>query len=170
MNRDGHVLTLVLAGELTEDLQLPSADLTGVHKLYVDTGDLTYINSLGMRNWIYWTADLKHKVHTVVFQRLSNALVRQMVQLGSLLPEECRVSSVFVPLYCDACDRAEIKLFDFSKDFGKSLEISEIAQVLGQVPCPSCGATMEVDGNPDAYSKLIEKLAKQFAKPLTAAA
>jgi len=167
IQKDANHLTLTLRGELTEDLQLPSADLKGVNKLFIDTGELTYINSLGMRNWIYWTAELKQKVNAVVFQRLSNALVRQMVQLGSLLPEECKVSSVYVPLYCDACDRAEVKLFDFTKDLSSGLELSEVAKVLNHVPCPSCAAQMEVDGNPEAYAKLIEKLAKAFHKPFT---
>jgi hypothetical protein len=141
---------LVLAGSIDETAGL--LDLLGQARggrLVLDLGGVTFINSLGVRDWIRMQAAATQAQLQVELRRVAEVLVHQLNMIIATRGT-AHVTSFFAPYMCDACGREESLLVD-AVAFG-----AQLAQL--QAPamkCPECGAQMAFNDFPERYFSFL---------------
>lgn len=118
-------------------------------RLVLDLGGITFINSLGVRDWIRLMAAATQRGLHVELRRVAEVLVHQLNMIIATRGT-ARVTSFFAPYACDACGREE------------SLVIDAVANGAGlaqlQPPpmsCPECQAAMAFNDFPERYFSFL---------------
>lgn len=144
---DGQVL---LAGAIDENAGLH--ELLGyaqAGRLVLDLAGITFINSLGVRDWIRLQAAATQQGIAVELRRVAEVLVHQLNMIIATRGT-ARVTSFFAPYACDACGREESLLVDAIS------HAPGLAQL--QPPpmtCPECGAPMAFNDFPERYFSFL---------------
>jgi anti-anti-sigma regulatory factor len=139
-----------LAGSIDETAKL--VDLVSQAqggRLALDLGDVTFINSLGVRDMIRMQAAARESGVQVELRRVSEPIVHQLNMIIATRGD-AEVTSFFAPYQCDACGREESLLID-AVAHGKQL-----AQL--QPPpqkCPECGSQMAFNDFPERYFSFL---------------
>jgi len=135
---------LVLAGAIDETATIPElvARARG-GQLVLDLGGITFINSLGVRDWIRMVATAQQNKIQLELRRVSEPIIHQLNMIIATRGN-ARVTSFFAPYACDACGREE------------SLLIEPVAK-LEPPPqtCPECGAAMVFNDFPERYFSFL---------------
>ncbi len=140
---------LVLAGRIDDasplgDLapQVPAGDVT------IDTAGVTFINSIGMREWMRLVRGLKKKGE-VTFAGVADVLITQM----NLRPEfhGSRITSFHAQYLCPSCG-AEAALLVDAVTYGELLRRMQVPRL----PCPECGKQMDLADFPERYLSLFK--------------
>jgi hypothetical protein len=141
---------LVLSGAIDEHAQL--MDLLRQAKggrLALDLGDISFINSLGVRDWIRMQAAATQQGISIELRRVAEVLIHQLNMIIATRGTS-RVTSFFAPYACDACGREE------------SLVIDAVANAQGlsqlqppAVKCPECGGQMAFNDFPERYFSFL---------------
>jgi anti-anti-sigma regulatory factor len=136
--------TLVLAGAIDETAAIPElvARARG-GRLVLDLGGITFINSLGVRDWIRMVATAQQTRVQLELRRVAEPIIHQLNMIIATRGN-ARVTSFFAPYACDACGREE------------SLLIEPVAK-LEPPPqtCPECGAAMVFNDFPERYFSFL---------------
>ncbi len=126
-------------GELAP--QIPAGDIT------IDTDGVTFVNSIGMREWMRLVRALRER-GTVTFERVADVLITQM----NLRPEfsGSQVTSFHAQYVCPSCGAEQAPLVDAVAN----------AQALRQMqapklPCSECGTAMDLADFPERYLSLF---------------
>jgi anti-anti-sigma regulatory factor len=139
------VTRIALSGDLTDE-----ADLTPLRSTpgawVFDLGEISRINSIGVRNWIHFVRDCERAGRELTFERCSPAIVQQMSMILNFMGAHSRVSSVLVPYLCTQCTVEHLEV----------LEIAPGAAIRPSMPCPKCDALMELDELVETYRELLE--------------
>lgn len=141
---------LALSGSIDETAGLD--DLLGRARggpLVLDLGGITFINSLGVRDWIRMQAKATEQGLQVELRRVAEVLVHQLNMIVATRGT-ARVASFFAPYACDACGREESLLLD------TVAHGPQLAQL--QPPpmtCPECGAQMAFNDFPERYFSFL---------------
>jgi DNA-directed RNA polymerase subunit RPC12/RpoP len=106
-------------------------------EVVIDTEDVTFINSIGMREWIRLLRALKGRVR---LERVADVLMTQM-NLIAELAGNVAISSFHAQYACAACGAESAPLVD--------------AKLL-PVPCPECGSAMELADFPERYLTIFK--------------
>ena len=140
---------LVLAGRIDDsagalaDLvrQLPAGDVV------IDTSGVTFVNSVGMREWMRAIRALRER-GTVTFEAVADVLITQM----NLIPEftGVQIASFHAQYLCPACGNEATPLIDVATH-GAGLR----AMKAPKMPCPECGAAMDLGDFPERYLSLF---------------
>ncbi|MBL0217225.1 MAG: hypothetical protein IPQ07_25530 [Myxococcales bacterium] len=119
------------------------------NRLVLDLGAVTFINSLGVRDWIRMQAAAQKAGLDVELRRVAEPLVHQLNMIIATRGNAA-VTSFFAPYACDACGREE------------SLLIDAVANAAGLVKlepppmtCPECGAAMAFNDFPERYFSFL---------------
>ncbi len=114
-SRNGSELNLNLSGIVDEDAQFPVLDLTGTKQIFFDLKEVKSINSVGIREWLNWIKSLAEKCQ-VVMKNCPKSLVFQFNMVEGFLPKASKVTSLYVPFFCEKCDLEESILFEVGKE------------------------------------------------------
>jgi len=109
----------------------------------IDTDGVTFINSIGMREWMRFVRALKAR-GLVTFERVAAVLITQM----NLLPEfdGSPITSFHAQYACEACGAESVPLVDVG------VHAEELSQMHApKLPCPECGKPMELADFPERY-------------------
>lgn len=141
---------LALSGSIDETAGLDGllAQARG-GRLVLDLGGITFINSLGVRDWIRMQAKATEQGLQVELRRVAEVLVHQLNMIVATRGT-ARVTSFFAPYACDACGREESLLLD------TVAHGPQLAQL--QPPpmtCPECGAQMAFNDFPERYFSFL---------------
>ena len=142
--------TLVLGGAIDEAAALHElVQRANAGRLVLDLANVTFINSLGVRDWIRMQAAAQKAGLAVELRRVAEPLVHQLNMIIATRGN-ATVTSFFAPYACDACGREE------------SLLIDAIANASGlakleppPMPCPECGAAMAFNDFPERYFSFL---------------
>jgi hypothetical protein len=135
---------LVLRGRLDEAAQLVrEVGAWTARRVIIDTGELTFINSIGIREWMHFLAALTSAGATVIHDRCSEPLVEQMCFIPAVRAGGT-VRSFHAPYLCPACG-AEASLLVDVETHRESLR----ALRAPPMPCPSCQQPMELADLPE---------------------
>jgi len=121
--------------------QVPPGDLV------FDCSGIVYVNSFGMREWVRLVRALDGRGLTL--EQVAEPLMAQM----NLLPElakRLRVTSFHAHYLCPACGAQAIPLVDA---IAHAVELAALQAPL--LPCPECGAPMELADFPERYLSLF---------------
>ena len=129
---------LLLSGFLDEFAKLPEDyDYSKVTKLYVDFSKVEFINSGGIKLWVNFIDELERRDDlTIYFRKCRRMVVDQINLIEGFLPKNGHVLSVFVPIFCEKCEKG-IEVF---QDISKLNE--DFDDVMNRAEDPGCG------GNP----------------------
>ena len=118
-------------------------------RLVLDLAGITFINSLGVRDWIRLQAAATQRGIRIEMRRVAEVIIHQLNMIIATRGTS-QVTSFFAPYACDACGREESLLID-AVTFGASL-----AQL--QAPamtCPECSAQMAFNDFPERYFSFL---------------
>lgn len=142
---------LVLAGAIDEAAalhELVGRALTG--RLVLDLAGVTFINSLGVRDWIRMQAAAQHAGIAIELRRVAEPLVHQLNMIIATRGN-ATVTSFFAPYACDACGREESLLVDAVAN-GPGLAHLQPPPMT----CPECGAPMAFNDFPERYFSFLQ--------------
>jgi anti-anti-sigma regulatory factor len=141
---------LVLAGAIDE-----TAALSGLlarardGRLVLDLAGVTFINSLGVRDWIRMQAATRQAGLAVELRRVSEPLVHQLNMIIATRGA-AQVTSFYAPYACDSCGREESLLVDAVAERERLLRLEP-----PPMACPECGATMAFNDFPERYFSFL---------------
>ena len=141
---------LLIAGALDETSGL--LDLVGRaahNKLVLDLAGVTFINSLGVRDWIRMQAAATKAGVYVEMQKVSEPVVNQLNMIVATRGSGS-VSSFYAPYECDACGREESRLIDAVAN-AASLQKMEPPPMA----CPECGQPMAFNDFPERFFSFL---------------
>lgn len=141
---------LVLAGAIDEAAALH--ELVGraqAGRLVLDLGGVTFINSLGVRDWIRMQAQAQQARLAVELRRVAEPLVHQLNMIIATRGN-ATVASFFAPYACDACGREESLLIDAVTN---AAGLSRLEPP--PMTCPECGAQMAFNDFPERYFSFL---------------
>jgi len=141
---------LVLSGAIDETAGL--LDLVGRAsngRLVLDLAGVTFINSLGVRDWIRMQAAAVKGSLAVELRRVSEPIVHQLNMIIATRGS-AHVTSFYAPYACDACGREESLLLDAVAHRASLINLEPPAMA-----CPECGATMAFNDFPERYFSFL---------------
>jgi anti-anti-sigma regulatory factor len=150
MTIDAQGDALLLAGSIDESAALHELVARAQNrKLVLDLGGVTFINSLGVRDWIRMQAAAQKAGLDVELRRVAEPLVHQLNMIIATRGN-ARVTSFFAPYACDACGREESLLID---------AVANAAGLVALQPpvmkCPECAAQMAFNDFPERYFSFL---------------
>lgn len=113
-------------------------------EVVIDTGGVTFVNSIGMRELIRLVRGLRAR-GVVVFERVADVLMIQlnmMAELGSSV----QIRSFHAQYACPACGAEAAPLVDTATHAAALSQLKAPA-----MPCPDCGAAMELADFAERY-------------------
>jgi anti-anti-sigma regulatory factor len=118
-------------------------------RLVLDLAGVTFINSLGVRDWIRMQAAATQSGVQMEMRRVAEVIIHQLNMIIATRGT-ARVTSFFAPYACDKCGREESLLVDAVAH----------AQPLSQLQpptmtCPECGGQMAFNDFPERYFSFL---------------
>ena len=137
---------VLLAGQIDESAKLTElVALAKNGRLVLDLAGITFINSIGVREWCYMQqAAAKAKV-AIELRRVAEPLVHQL----NIVPAArgvSIVSSFYAPYECDECDREFMMLLDV-RTYGADLAKMRAPSL----KCPDCEEELVFGHPPELY-------------------
>lgn len=125
-------------------MKLPHGDLV------IDTGGVTFVNSVGMREWVRLLRSLTGGgTRTVTLERVADVLMTQM----NLMPRLAgvRIASFHAQYACNTCGAEAAPLVDATVHAALLARMNAPA-----LPCPECRGPMELADFPERYLMLFK--------------
>jgi anti-anti-sigma regulatory factor len=142
----GYTTLITLGGRIDERTPLGGiADKIATTDVAIDTADVTFINSLGLREWIKLLRELSAKKLSVVLRRCSDTMVAQMNMVNDAAIGVV-IESMQLPYACDKCGHEGPVLIDV-KQHGNELRQMHPPSA----PCPECKSPMTFAEVPEHY-------------------
>ncbi|HVK82533.1 MAG TPA: hypothetical protein VM513_00430 [Kofleriaceae bacterium] len=118
-------------------------------RLVLDLAAVTFINSLGVRDWIRMQAAAQQAGLAIELRRVAEPLVHQLNMIIATRGN-AKVASFFAPYACDACGREESLLIDAVANGAALAALQPPA-----MRCPECGAQMAFNDFPERYFSFL---------------
>lgn len=118
-------------------------------RLVLDLAGVTFINSLGVRDWIRMQAAAQQANLAVELRRVSEPLVHQLNMIIATRGNAA-VTSFFAPYACDACGREDSLLVDAVAHHAGLTQLEP-----PPMTCPECGAQMAFNDFPERYFSFL---------------
>jgi anti-anti-sigma regulatory factor len=127
-------------GELAA--KLPAGDLA------IDTSGITFINSIGMREWMRLLRALRGRGNAVTLERVADVLITQM----NLIPgfAGVKITSFHAQYVCPVCGAEAAPVVDAVANADALRQMQA-----PRLPCPECNAQMELADFPERYLTLF---------------
>lgn len=139
----------LIAGPIDESARLPDLlDKTTGGRLVLDLAGVTFINSLGVRDWIRMQAAAQRGGVTIELRRVSEPVIHQLNMI--IATRGPRVTSFFAPYACDRCGREDSILIDAVAHARALAELSP-----PPMTCAECGAVMAFNDFPERYFSFL---------------
>lgn len=155
---NGATLNLALEGSIDEDAEFPVVDTNTVKSVIIDLNGIRAINSVGIREWLAWIRPLSQGV-AITLERCPKAMVLQFNMVDGFLPPKAKVSSFYVPYFCEKCDFEGSHLFTMGKHVTNGPNgpvISFNAKAASNCSQADCG--IEIDVSEAKYFQFIKRL------------
>ena len=137
---------IALSGNITEAVDFEPLKRMPA-PVVIDLSEVSRINSLGVRAWIYFIRDLEAMGQQLAFARLPPIIVSQMSMVSNFMGTKSLIRSVLAPYLCPTCNNEDLQLIELAN--GKAVHVSETST------CPKCRSTMEFDDLVAMYTELF---------------
>ncbi len=141
-------LVISLSGVMNEDAKFEPIDLSKASELVLNLSGITLINSIGIRNWLKWSAgfptDRKIKLTNV-----PKAMIDQANMLSNFFPKNSVFESFEVPYYCASCEKSHSVFYEIQA-------ANTAEQVKDSGSCPKCGSATELDVLKESYLRFLK--------------
>ena len=140
---------LTISGSIEDSTQLVQlADQLGESPV-IDLSGVTFINSVGVREWMTLLDELAKRGKRVTLRAVSEPMVRQMTMVIEARGD-ATVESFYAPYACPKCGDERALLINVAEH--KAALDDQNAPVL---PCAACGADAEFDEFPARYLQFL---------------
>jgi anti-anti-sigma regulatory factor len=151
MTIDAQGDALVIAGAIDEAAALHElVNRAAAGRLVLDLAGVTFINSLGVRDWIRMQAAAQKAGIAVELRRVAEPLVHQLNMIIATRGN-ATVASFSAPYACDACGREESLLIDAAAHAAALARMEP-----PPMTCPECGAPMAFNDFPERYFSFLQ--------------
>ncbi|HEY4057087.1 MAG TPA: hypothetical protein VGM39_10790 [Kofleriaceae bacterium] len=141
---------LVIAGAIDESAALHEmTSRARGNRLVLDLAGVTFINSLGVRDWIRMQSAAQAAHLHVELRRVAEPLVHQLNMIIATRGNAA-VTSFYAPYACDACGREESLLIDAVANAAALTRLEA-----PPMTCPECGAQMAFNDFPERYFSFL---------------
>lgn len=140
---------LVLSGIIDEHARLHEVVSNQQRRLVLDLGDITFINSLGVRDWIRFLAKLATDHIQLELVRVAEPLVHQFNMIVATRTG-AQVRSFFAPFACDACGLEKSICLEVEPHLHDLRALRPPA-----VACPTCQSQMAFNDFPERYFSFL---------------
>ncbi len=140
-----------LAGQLDERADLAKVVEKIDGSVVFDLASVSFINSIGVREWVRLLRTLHDKNVRVSLRRCSEAMVHQMNMIVETVAHT-KVESFFVPYLCDACGAEASMCIDVDANLGSLRNMQAPPQ-----KCPECGGKMSFAEIPARYLLFVSQ-------------
>lgn len=141
---------LMLSGAIDETAGL--MDLLGRAQngsLALDLAGVTFINSLGVRDWIRMQAAATQNHVQIDLHRVAEVIIHQLNMIIATRGT-ARVTSFFAPYACDRCGREESIVIDAVANAAQLAQLQPPAMT-----CPECAGPMAFNDFPERYFSFL---------------
>jgi hypothetical protein len=138
-----------LIGESADFFKVPVRD---VHEIYLDMEKATYINSIGVKNWIMWTAKVPKNVK-VTLAKCPFVVANQAATVAGFMPENFKFESFFAPFVCPSCENESMILLSRTVHFEYEMGEAQCWYKPPVVNCKKCAGNPELE--PDFFADKI---------------
>jgi anti-anti-sigma regulatory factor len=115
-------------------------------EIVIDTEGVTFVNSVGMREWIRLLRALRETGHAIRLERVADVLMTQM-NLIAELAGAVAISSFHAQYVCPACGAEGTPLVEVGGGLAR----------MPPLPCSECGAAMELGDFPERYLMIFKR-------------
>ncbi len=129
-NRTGTTLEISLEGAIGESTPMFTLPLESTKEIRVDLAKVTYMNSIGVKQWILWTVKIPKDCKVLLFN-CPFLFASQASMVVGFAPKNMTIESLKLPYACEACGFEELYLAHRGKDY----EYAEAGHP-GQVTAP----------------------------------
>jgi hypothetical protein len=138
----------VLVGRIDDTAQLAAlASQLPAGDVVLDTAGVTFVNSIGMREWARLLRVLRGR-GTVVLAAVSEVLITQMNLISEF--RGLAIASFHASYVCPACGCEAAPRIDAVEHAAALREMR-----LPAMPCPECAAAMELADYPERYLSIL---------------
>lgn len=145
-------------GETNSFFDLPLKDPITIQ---MDLSEMTYISSIGVKNWISWSTRFP-RGSKVVLEKCPFVIVSQASMVaGFAPPEKFTINSFSAPFSCEKCsfEKNEMMRIKVHYDYAAN-DVAGWLKTPEEMKCPKCAHPME----PDFFIEKVLKVLDQ--KPL----
>lgn len=140
---------LTIGGDIDDNTSLTSFVSQLKRSPIIDLGDVIFINSVGVREWITLLGELAQRGTKVTLRNVSEPMVRQMTMVIEARGE-ATVESFYAPYTCVSCGDERALLIQVEQH-----RAALDALKPPPLPCPSCGGEAEFDEFPNRYLSFL---------------
>ena len=136
---------VVLAGRIDDTASLePLAAQLPAGGVTIDTSGVTFVNSVGMREWMRLLRALRER-GPITLERVADVLVTQMNMIPELATN-VTVTSFHAQYVCSSCGHESAPLVDAvaHADLLRTMKAPKL-------PCPECNTPMDLGDFPERY-------------------
>lgn len=126
-------------------------------EVIVDLGEVSHINSTGIKHWVKWISDIENKYDhlTMSLVNCPKAIVDQVNMVDGFLPKNSIVRSFQVPFYCESCEADKTYTFVLGREYKKTDAGYELT--VPDYTCDKPDCEMEPDVVEKKYFKFLSK-------------
>ena len=118
--------------------------------LFIDSSNIHYINSLGVRTWANEIYSYNGKI---IYQKCSVPIIEQFNMIPEFMGKNIWVESFYAPYFCEDCLVSNEQLLIIDENF-----ILKEKKILESVFCPECNQKMDEDFFDEDYFLFIQQL------------
>jgi hypothetical protein len=156
VKKDG-VLHVVVSGYIGEGAELFELNYVEVKKIVLDLSGVTYMNSVGVKNWILWTSRFP-KGLIIELHNCPSLIVSQVNMVAGFLPNEGTVESLSAPYVCNDCSREESVHLSRGKDYQYASMSEGYKFNAPKILCPKCKQPMELDSIESKFFNFLKSI------------
>lgn len=157
LKKNSTELVMVFTGSIDEDVQFPNVDFSDVQSLVFDLNQIKSINSVGIREWLNWIKPIAAKF-PIQMINCPKSMVFQFNMVEGFLPKNAQVKSLYVPFYCEKCDREENLLFKVGEHVkAQEQQVQMNFQVSDFKLCEESPCELEIDVAEAKYFQFMKK-------------
>jgi len=154
----GDTLHLAFEGAIDEDTEFPSLNLSLAKKVVIDLNGIRSINSVGIREWLGWIRPVAQTAE-ITLERCPKSMVLQFNMVDGFLPPNTKVTSFYVPYFCEKCDFEGSHLLTVGKDVvneAGAIKVNFDAKAAGK--CGQNPCEIEMDVQEAKYFQFLKRL------------
>jgi len=155
--KDGDILRVTVSGYIGENADLFNLSFAGINRVVLDLGGVSYLNSIGVKNWILWSSKFPEKLKVQVVN-CSTLIVNQINMVAGFLRGDSTVESFYAPFVCESCSREESVLLTRGVEYQYATTTSGYLFKKPDIKCSKCGQPMELDAIETKFFNFLKSI------------
>ncbi len=140
----GDSLEVYLEGPISEKTEIFDIKIQNFKNVKLNLAKVTFINSIGVKNWIAWTLRLPTG-GKLTLEECPYVIVNQVNTVHGFVPKNTVIASFYAPFLCDECSHEQVIKLENGVHYKYAQHQLPHEVNLPELVCTKCGATMEPD-------------------------